>query len=37
MYGGKFFLAPIADSPHKILDVGCGTGTPLVAFQIIIF
>ena len=37
MYGGKFFLAPIEDSLQKILDVGCGTGTTLAAFQIIIF
>lgn len=20
------FLAPIGDTPHKILDIGCGTG-----------
>lgn len=23
----KRFLAPIGDNPHKILDLGCGTGT----------
>lgn len=22
----KRFLAPIGDNPHKILDLGCGTG-----------
>jgi ribosomal protein L11 methylase PrmA len=22
----KRFLSPIGDSPHKILDLGCGTG-----------
>lgn len=26
LLGKKRFLAPIGDNPHKILDLGCGTG-----------
>jgi len=26
VHGGKLQLAPIGDSPHRVLDVGTGTG-----------
>lgn len=26
LLGGKLFLAPIPDEPHRILDLGTGTG-----------
>jgi ubiquinone/menaquinone biosynthesis C-methylase UbiE len=26
LLGGKLFLAPITDSPHRVLDLGTGTG-----------
>ncbi|KAI1333891.1 S-adenosyl-L-methionine-dependent methyltransferase [Xylariaceae sp. FL0016] len=29
---GKIFLAPISDSVHKVLDVGCGTGSWAIDF-----
>lgn len=26
LLGGKLFLAPIPDEPHRVLDLGTGTG-----------
>ncbi|KAJ9145421.1 Sam dependent methyltransferase [Pleurostoma richardsiae] len=30
--GGKLFEAPIREDPHKVLDVGCGTGIWAIEF-----
>lgn len=30
----KRFLAPIGDSPQKILDLGCGTGEAILCVEV---